>query len=83
MRHSAVPSGHNPGPKFKSCHSDDRRSWGLKRNDRRIYSTSRNHGAPPWSRDRPENSPRKLCGCRNPKWQPRQNSELAAAAALG
>ncbi|KAJ1181473.1 hypothetical protein NDU88_006680 [Pleurodeles waltl] len=28
-------------------------------------------------------SPRKLCGCRNPKWQPQQNSELAAAAALG
>ncbi|KAJ1202737.1 hypothetical protein NDU88_006534 [Pleurodeles waltl] len=83
MQHSMAPLGRNSGPKFKSCHSDDQRSWGLKRSDRRIYSTSRNRGASPWSKDRPENSPPKLRGCHNPKWQPRQNSELAAAAALG
>ncbi|KAJ1203795.1 hypothetical protein NDU88_007576 [Pleurodeles waltl] len=42
-----------------------------------------NHGTPPWDRDRPENSPRQLCDCRDPKWRPRQSSELAATAALG
>ncbi|KAJ1215796.1 hypothetical protein NDU88_003403 [Pleurodeles waltl] len=83
MRHSVAPLGHNPGPKFKSCHNDNRRSWGLKRSDRRIHTTNRNRSDPPWSRDRPDNSPRKLCGCRNPKCQPQQNSELTAAAALG
>ncbi|KAJ1133162.1 hypothetical protein NDU88_011459 [Pleurodeles waltl] len=83
MRHSVAPLGRNSGPKFKSCHSDDRRSWGLKRSDRRICSTSRNRSAPLWGRDRPKNSPRQFCGCRDIKWRPQQSREPATAAALG
>ncbi|KAJ1155692.1 hypothetical protein NDU88_008421 [Pleurodeles waltl] len=29
------------------------------------------------------NRPRQFCGCRNPKWRPRQSKEPATAADLG
>ncbi|KAJ1211578.1 hypothetical protein NDU88_006936 [Pleurodeles waltl] len=80
---SAALSDHNPGPKLKSCHNNDRRSEKLKKSDRRIYSTSRDRGDPLWDRVYPENSPRQLRGYCDPQWRPRQSSEPIATAARG